>query len=63
MSLDTDSIIYKVGPQQTDGLTALMGDYLGQMTNEVPDSWRITQFTTVGPKTYAYRMVFYIFIS
>lgn len=53
--LDTDSIIYKV--QQNDGLSRLMGDYLGQMTNEVPNNWQITKFATVGPKTYAYQMV------
>jgi hypothetical protein len=33
-----------------------LGDYLGDLTDEVPDN-RIIEFVTGGPKNYAYKIV------
>lgn len=48
---DTDSVIFS--SQKGDWKPAL-GDYLGDLTNEVPQN-RILTFVTGGPKNYAYR--------
>ena len=50
--VDTDSIIYRTG-NAIDMLKT--GDYLGQLTNEVPDG-RITHFVSAGPKNYALKI-------
>uniref|UniRef100_H3ANZ5 DNA-directed DNA polymerase n=1 Tax=Latimeria chalumnae TaxID=7897 RepID=H3ANZ5_LATCH len=39
---DTDSVIF--------------GDYLGEMTSEVPSNERVVEFVSSGPKSYAYRL-------
>jgi len=49
---DTDSIVYSVKNGEWE---PPLGDYLGDMTNEVPYD-RITHFVTGGPKNYAYRV-------
>ena len=47
---DTDSVIYA-----DDGLMDVrLGDYLGQLTNELPNDQYITQFVSGGPKNYSY---------
>ena len=49
--MDTDSCIYisKVGLIEPP-----LGDYLGQLTNELNPSEHIVEFVTTGPKSYAY---------
>jgi len=49
---DTDSVIYTTKPGQTD---IQLGDYLGEMTNELEDGDSITEFTSAGPKNYGYK--------
>ena len=49
---DTDSVIYTVRPGQPD---IALGDYLGDMTNELDDDDFITEFTSAGPKNYGYK--------
>jgi len=44
---DTDSVVYSHKPGQAD---VLLGDYLGEMTNELDDGDFITDFTAAGPK-------------
>ena len=49
---DTDSVIYTVRPGQPD---IALGDYLGDMTNELDGDDIITEFTSAGPKNYGYK--------
>lgn len=49
---DTDSIIYTTKPGEPD---IPLGDYLGDMTNELDDGDFITEFTSAGPKNYGYK--------
>lgn len=35
-----------------------MGDFLGDLTSEIPSGARCTQFVALAPKTYAYRLQF-----
>ena len=49
---DTDSVIYTVKPGQPD---IPLGDYLGEMTNELNDDDFIVEFTSAGPKNYGYK--------
>jgi len=49
---DTDSVIYSHKPGQVD---IPLGDYLGDMTNELDDGDFITDFTSAGPKNYGCR--------
>ena len=49
---DTDSVMFKSEP--TDWMSAL-GDYLGELTNELDDDDYITTFASGGPKNYAYQ--------
>ena len=49
---DTDSIVFTTAPGQWE---PPLGDYLGDLTNEVPGN-NITHFVTGGPKNYAYRL-------
>ena len=47
---DTDSVIYV-----DDGhVDVRLGDYLGDLTNELPEDQYITQFVSGGPKNYSY---------
>ena len=47
---DTDSVVYTSRP---DEWKPEIGDYLGDLTDEVPDN-RIIEFVTGGPQNYAY---------
>ena len=49
---DTDSVVYTSRPGEW---TPELGDYLGDLTDEVPDN-RIIEFVTGGPKNYAYQL-------
>lgn len=49
---DTDSIIFTARPGDW---TPPLGDYLGDLTDEVPGN-TITHFVTGGPKNYAYKI-------
>jgi hypothetical protein len=49
---DTDSVIFTVGPGEWE---PPLGDYLGDLTDEVPDN-NITHFVTGGPKNYSYQL-------
>ena len=51
--MDTDSIIYKTKPGQSELPT---GRFLGQFTNETPGD-SIKEFVTGGPKNYGYMTV------
>ena len=48
---DTDSVIYKWAPGQPE---IPLGDYLGEMTNELEDGDFIVDFSSAGPKNYGY---------
>ena len=50
---DTDSCIYVSRPGLLEPLT---GDYLGDLTNELPPDCSIEEFISAGPKNYAYRL-------
>ena len=49
--IDTDSIIFISEPGVPDPPT---GDFLGDLTNELKEGQFITQFVSLGPKTYAW---------
>ena len=49
---DTDSVIYCWKPGETD---ISLGDFLGDMTNELDDGDYITEFVSGGPKNYGYQ--------
>ena len=49
---DTDSVIYVHKPGKPD---PPLGNYLGDLTNELDDGDYITSFVSGGPKNYAYR--------
>ena len=49
---DTDSVIYTT---RSDQPRIPLGDYLGEMTNELDDGDCITEFTSAGPKNYGYK--------
>ena len=49
---DTDSVVYTARPGQHE---IPLGDYLGDMTNELDDDDFITEFTSAGPKNYGYK--------
>ena len=49
---DTDSVIFTTKPGQ---LRVPLGDYLGEMTNELDDNGFITEFASAGPKNYGYK--------
>ena len=49
---DTDSVIFTTRPGQ---LRIPLGDFLGEMTNELDDGDSITEFTSAGPKNYGYK--------
>ena len=49
---DTDSVIYTSKPGQSN---IPLGDFLGDMTNELDDGDFITDFTSAGPKNYGYK--------
>ena len=49
---DTDSVIYSKEPGQSE---LPIGDFLGDLTNEVDHDDHIVDFTSGGPKNYGYR--------
>ena len=49
---DTDSVIFSWKPSQPD---IPLGDFLGEMTNELDDGDYIIDFTSAGPKIYGYK--------
>ncbi len=49
---DTDSVIYSSKPGQYD---PPLGDYLGELTNELGVGEHIVEFVSGGPKNYAYK--------
>ncbi|XP_071151541.1 uncharacterized protein [Mytilus edulis] len=49
---DTDSIVFTVKEGEWE---PSLGDYLGDLTDEVPEN-KITHFVTGGPKNYAYKL-------
>ena len=49
---DTDSVVFTTAPGQCE---PPLGDYLGDLTDEVPGN-NITHFVTRGPKSYAYKL-------
>ena len=49
---DTDSVIFT---SQPDDWMPALGDYLGELTNELNDDDYITTFVSGGPKNYAYQ--------
>ena len=49
---DTDSVI---STSQTDDWMPSLGDYLGELTNELDDDDYITTFVSGGPKNFAYQ--------
>jgi hypothetical protein len=49
---DTDSVVYT---SRSGEWKPELGDYLGDLTDEVPDN-RIIEFVTGGPKNYAYKI-------
>jgi len=49
---DTDSVVYSHKPGQAD---IPLGDYLGDMTNELDADDYIVDFTSAGPKNYGYK--------
>ena len=50
--LTTDEIIYTSRPGE---VVPPLGDYLGELTNELDDEDHITTFVSGGPKNYAYQ--------
>ena len=49
---DTNSVIYTFKTVKPD---IPIGDYLGEMANELDDDDFIVEFTTAGPKNYSYK--------
>ena len=49
---DTDSVIFISQPSEQD---PPIGDYLGELTDELPSGEHITEFVSGGPKNYAYK--------
>lgn len=54
---DTDSIIYQIPTNTVDPLEPFVGDYLGMLTSELSHDETMTEFVTVGPKTYGFQKV------
>jgi len=51
--VDTDSAIFTARPEQP---MPSLGDYLGQLTDELPAGLWIKSFISSGPKSYSYRL-------
>lgn len=49
---DTDLVIYTLQPSEPD---IPLGDYLGDMTDELEGDNHIVDFTSAGPKNYGYQ--------
>ena len=49
---DTDSVVYKKSSTASENLT--LGNFLGEMTDELDEGDHIVEFVTGGPKNYGY---------
>jgi len=52
---DTDSVIYWEDDNEPDQPQPVLGDYLGDFTNELDAGDYITEFVSGGPKNYGYQ--------
>jgi hypothetical protein len=52
---DTDSVIYVQNIKEPPVLET--GNFLGELTDEIPEGWKVLVFIGLGAKNYAYRMV------
>ncbi|XP_056376193.1 uncharacterized protein LOC130273430 [Hyla sarda] len=50
---DTDSVIFV---HKEGDWNPPLGDYLDELTSEIPDDTYITEFVSAGPKTYGYKL-------
>ncbi|XP_066437432.1 uncharacterized protein [Eleutherodactylus coqui] len=50
---DTDSVMFV---HREGDWNPPLGDYLGELTSEIPDDTHITEFVSAGPKTYGYKL-------
>lgn len=50
---DTDSVIFV---SREGEYNPPLGDYLGELTSEIPEATHIAEFVSAGPKTYGYRL-------
>ncbi|XP_065436103.1 uncharacterized protein LOC135979895 isoform X1 [Chrysemys picta bellii] len=50
---DTDSVIFV---KREGDWNPPLGDYLGDLTSEIPPDQHITEFVSAGPKTYGYKL-------
>lgn len=48
---DTDSVVFTTKPPQ---VKPELGDFLGELTSELPPNTYITKFISAGPKNYSY---------
>ncbi|CAI4220576.1 unnamed protein product [Auanema sp. JU1783] len=51
---DTDSLIYLKAKDQPDPVADMRGDWLGMLTSEIPEGWRMTKFVSPAAKVYSY---------
>ena len=51
---DTNSVLYKEDTQDPIQPQPVLGDYLGEFTNELDDGDYIVEFFSAGPKNYGY---------
>jgi len=52
---DTDSVVFLEDTNDPDQPQPVLGDYLGEFTNELDDDDYIVEFVSVGPKNYGYK--------
>jgi len=52
---DTDSIVFLYDPEKPH-INLPLGNFLGDLTDEVPRGTYITEFCSTGPKSYAYTL-------
>ncbi|CAI4220813.1 unnamed protein product [Auanema sp. JU1783] len=51
---DTDSLIYLREKGQPDPVAEMRGEWLGMLTSEIPEGWRMTKFVSPAAKVYSY---------
>ena len=52
---DTDSVVFLEDTNDPDQHQPILGDYLGEFTNELDDDDYIGEFVSAGPKNYGYK--------
>ena len=52
---DTDSVVYYEDTNDPNQPRPVLGDYLGEFTNELDDDDYIVEFVSAGPKNYGYK--------